>query len=365
MGIYDRDYLRREPPRRGAYGRGGLAAARTWSVTTWIIVICAAVFVIDGLLGPRLTVLKTDWSVDPETIDRGALVEGPEQVRAYDRGRPVLADQMILLKTPEGLVPVGVNRLTAMGPLERALHFSTYRGFLRVEFWRLVGFQFLHANLMHLVFNMIGLFFFGPIVENYLGRKRYLAFYLLCGICGALLYVVLNLGGIVATEIFKSSVRIPGLVFNDMATPLIGASAGVFGVLMAGAYLAPNEMVLVLFFLPLRLQTFAYLLVAVAFITVLTHGENAGGEAGHLGGAMAGWYFIRHAHHLHGFFDLVGWIDPTSHHYRGRRRRAGPRGAATVIDRAEIDRILDKIHNQGLGSLSERERSILRDVTRE
>jgi membrane associated rhomboid family serine protease len=56
------------------------------------------------------------------------------------------------------------------------------RGF---EFWRFISFQFLHANLSHLLFNMIGLYFFGSIVEQYLGSKRYLAFYLLCGVAGA------------------------------------------------------------------------------------------------------------------------------------------------------------------------------------
>ena len=159
----------------------------------------------------------------------------------------------------------------------------------------------------------------------------------------------------------KPIAPIPGLLFNSTATPLIGASAGVFGVLMAGAYLAPNALVLLFFILPMRLKTLAYLLVAIAFFTVVRNGANAGGEAGHLGGALAGFYFIRRPHHLHGFFDILGRLDPTSHHYRrtGRRTATGRRPAQTE----KIDRILAKISAEGLKSLTESEKRALREAS--
>ena len=146
-------------------------------------------------------------------------------------------------------------------PIERWLHFSTMEGFLRLEWWRLLGFQFLHshAGITHLLFNCIGLFFFGPLVERYLGRKRFLAFYLLCGMFGALAFTTLNIGGIVAES--WGFDRVPGLLFNDPGTPLVGASAGVFGVILAGAFLQPNARVVVWFFFPMRLKTMAYGLV--------------------------------------------------------------------------------------------------------
>ena len=78
----------------------------------------------------------------------------------------------------------------------------------------------------------LGLFFFGPMAERYLGSKRYVAFYLLCGIFGAVMYLLLNLGGFIATSVLERSV--PILLVNSPWTPLIGASAGVFGVIMAG-----------------------------------------------------------------------------------------------------------------------------------
>jgi membrane associated rhomboid family serine protease len=250
-----------------------------------------------------------------------------------------------------------------MSLLQSFLHFSTIRGFFRLEVWRFIGFQFLHAHgaFAHILFNMIGLYFFGPLVERRLGSKRYLAFYLLCGIFGAVMFLLLNLGGFIVQTFFGSNVPVPALIFDSPYTPLIGASAGVFGVLMAGAYIVPNATVLLFFILPMRLATLAYALVAIALFTVIFGGHNAGGEAGHLGGAIAGFYFIRHPHHLHGFFDFIGWADPTSHHYRHKGQRAGP--GPPPADRTEIDRILDKISDTGLHSLSEKEKRILREAS--
>ena len=282
MGIHDREYAR---PTRARKSFGG-QKRKNWSVTTWLIVICAAFYFID----PFINHVLRDW-----------------------------------------------------------LYMSTDHAIWGLQYWRLIGFQFLHANFQHLLFNMIGLFFFGPLVEQYLGGKRFLAFYLLCGIFGAVLYLILNLGG----YIFDDS--IPGLLFNDTKTPLVGASAGVFGILLAGAFLAPNVKVLVFFIIPMRLSTMAYLLVVVALFTVIFGKNNAGGEAAHLGGAAAGWYFIRHPHHLNGFFDFLGKADPTSDHFAWRDKGAS---------QGDVDRILDKIHKKGLNSLSSKEKKILHDASR-
>ena len=97
-------------------------------------------------------------------------------------------------------------------------------------------------------------------------------------------------------------------------------------------------------------------------------GNNAGGEAGHLGGALAGFYFIRHPQHLHGFFDLLGRVDPTSHHYRRKSGVAGakrsvPQGRGSRADHDQIDRILDKISAGGLHSLTDKEKRVLREAS--
>lgn len=286
MGIHDREYARPNQPRGFGGYSGGSRQRKPMSVTTWIIVICAGIYFLD----PFLNYFLVDW-----------------------------------------------------------LHLSTNHAIWGVQYWRFIGFQFLHANFQHLLFNMIGLYFFGPLVEQYLGGKRFLAFYLLCGIFGAVLYLILNLGGYVFGD------SIPGLLFNDTATPLVGASAGVFGILLAGAFLAPKVKVLVFFIIPMKLSTMAYLLVCVAVFTVLFGKNNAGGEAAHLGGAAAGWYFIRNPHHLNGFFDFLGKADPTSKHFAWKERGAS---------QGDIDRILDKIHKKGLNSLSAKEKKILHEASR-
>ena len=237
------------------------------------------------------------------------------------------------------------------------LHLSTDHVIDGLEYWRFIGFQFLHADMQHLIFNMIGLYFFGSLVEQFLGGKRYLAFYLLCGIFGAVLYLLLNLGGIGVGK------DVPILLLNDTSVRLIGASAGVFGVLLAGAFLAPKVRVLVFFVIPMQLSTMAYLLVGIALYTVIFAEltnigpvANAGGEAAHLGGAAAGWYFIRNPQHLNGFFDFLGKADPTSKDFALGKKK-------TV--RSDVDKILDKIHRKGLNSLSSKEKKILHDASQE
>jgi hypothetical protein len=128
---------------------------------------------------------------------------------------------------------------------------------------------------------------------------------------------------------------------------------------MAGAFLAPNAQVMLFFIIPMRLKTLAYGLVCVALVAVFFGWTNAGGEAAHIGGALAGFYFIRNPHHLHGMFDFLGQFDPTSRvaKVRAAQRRAGVQGT-------EIDRILSKIRQGGLNSLTEAEKGTLREASR-
>ncbi len=347
MGIHDRHYARSEGPAR--------SGSRTWSVNGWLIAICVGIFVIDGFLPSRMVPIG-ELIAFSDVIDAVAVDPGDVQ-NAEGLARARLASGVTMYAMPiadSNGDPMAWQPMRAMSMLQGYFHFSTSRGFLGIEFWRFLGFQFLHANLTHLIFNMIGLYFFGALVERYLGGKRYLAFYLLCGIFGAVLYLALNLAGFLVTEAAGQEVVVRGLLVNSPDTPLIGASAGVFGVIMAGAFLAPRTMVLVFFILPMRLSVLAWLLVGISILAVLGGDGNAGGEAAHLGGAAAGWYFIRRPHHLSGFFDIAGRVDPTSKHFALRKVPASD---------ADVDRILDKINTRGLQSLSAKEKRILHDAS--
>jgi len=379
MGLADRDYARvgGPPPYRPDAGLNG---PTPWSrtVNAWLIILCVAVYVIGGFLPVDGSIetgrywIPTAHDVWEESLGNPffSLQDRPEETTLGEN----LVQETIRVALPGGgteqITVVGLPVYDAQGNeiaiaeghpaslFHRLFHFSTKKVIGGAELWRLVGFQFLHADLFHLLFNMIALFFFGPLVERVLGGKRYLAFYLLCGISGGLLYLLLNLAGYVWVDTF-SLPEIPGLLFNAPGTSLIGASAGVFGVLVGGAFLAPNVMVLVFFILPMRLATVAWMLIGISILSIFVGTQNAGGEAAHLGGAIAGFGFIRHPDRLHRFFDWLGRFDPTSRHFRsgGSMPRSKPR-------EDQIDRILAKISRSGLQSLTPAERKALADASR-
>ena len=441
MGINDRDYARSGNFQPSGRKRG--FSTRNWTVNTWLIAICIAVFVLDQFL-PRMMApiqtipvipVKTQGGTTLQGIPPGAVVDPLEkekiripslkQLRGIDSqaripvwavrsvntdGVPIYTKYLLTEKGPiTDLMGQPTNRLLVLassvedtghqagavgtitirdasgntqrqdvlllqevsigGPLFVYGYFSTstalitidkYVGLRGFEFWRFISFQFLHANLTHLLFNMIGLYFFGVLVEQYLGSKRYLAFYLLCGIIGACAYLLLNFAG---WTVFSLTGReLPVLLVNDPGTPLIGASAGVYGVVIASAFLVPNQRVLLFFVIPMKLSTLAYGLVAVALFSVIIGTTNAGGEAAHIGGALAGYWLIRRPHLLHGFFDFLGRYDPTSR--SGAAYRAGRLRSRGATADADIDRILAKIHDQGLQSLTAKEKKALREASK-
>jgi membrane associated rhomboid family serine protease len=229
MALADRDYIR--TPSRPPVG-----VMHMWSVTTWLIVINVAVYVLNMFL----VVVK----VDPRT-EMGYRV-------------PLLWD---------------------LG------YFSVDTAISRFQIWRFITFQFLHdpRGLGHILFNMLALYFFGPLIEAYLGRRRFLAFYLISGIGGGVMYVVLW-----------------GLGFISGGA-LIGASAGIFGVLVAAARVAPDATVLIYGAIPMRLKTMAWVMIAIAVFTIFSGGYNAGGEAAHLGGAAIGFLLISNPRLLNPF----------------------------------------------------------------
>ncbi|MEM0913493.1 MAG: rhomboid family intramembrane serine protease [Planctomycetota bacterium] len=212
------------------------------------------------------------------------------------------------------------------------------------QVWRFFTYQFLHAGLLHVLFNLIGLFFFGPMVEAWLGSRRFLAFYLLCGASGSVVFTLLGF--------------IPGLL-PSAGGALIGASGAVFGILAAAAVIAPRQEVLFLFIIKMQIRTMVLIFLGIAALSVIVGSRNAGGEAAHLGGAVLGFGLIKAPWLLNwadGFRapDIKGAID------QRRRESAERREAATE---AEIDRILAKVSEHGLHSLTAKEKRVLSSET--
>lgn len=221
---------------------------------------------------------------------------------------------------------------------------ATIGGFWQL--WRYVTFQFLHSphGIWHIALNMLGLYMFGSPLERHWGTKRFLQFYLSCGAAAGVAYVVI--GAILGSPSWR---------------PLIGASGGVYGILLACAVLFPNfRIILFLFPVPIRLGAIIIFGGMILFLlTSVREGVYSGGfwsHVAHLGGAAMAAAWI--------------WLIPR---LRGATRKTVQQvqqGAwQRKMDRRrheddEIDRILRKIHDQGLASLSRKEKKILQDATR-
>ncbi|MEO0629350.1 MAG: rhomboid family intramembrane serine protease [Planctomycetota bacterium] len=356
MGIHDRDYYDPNAGRRGGVGLGGVSfRPRSLSITSWLIIINVSIFLLDATL-PVVDI--ADLRVMPDAIpaevaSRAVPADTPRPQNVpigVSWQRPLVdpqTGQTLAVAGPDGRPFPAVQVYRTWHPLNGYGHFSLLKGFQALEVWRVVTFQFLHADITHLFFNMLGLFIFGGMVEQFLGRKRYLSYYLICGIGGGLLYLLF-------AGLSVANVPLPGtLALTTRGTPLIGASAGVFGVIVACARIAPDTRVMLLFPpIPLKMKWMAYGYVAISAGNLIFGGQNAGGDAAHIGGAIAGFYFIRNQHLLRGFLDF-GISGKSS----GRKpKRVRPVRPPRKDEQAELDRILSKVHENGLHSLTSKEK---------
>lgn len=207
------------------------------------------------------------------------------------------------------------------------------------QVWRYVTFQFVHANWLHLLMNMMGLYFLGRPVEWEWGHRRYAIFYLACGMVGGLIHTM------VAASL------------GHMYASVIGASGGVYGIVVACAIMYP-QMRVILLVIPMTMRTLALVFLGLSVLSLswsISSGNlGAVSDAAHLGGAFAAWVWL--------------WVWP-------RLRPAGRQDVqegkwakkleAQREKQKELDRILDKVKHQGLGALSWWEKRALRQATEE
>lgn len=220
------------------------------------------------------------------------------------------------------------------------------------QVWRFVTYQFLHGDFFHILFNMLILYFFGRYVEGHLGSKRFLAFYLICGCFAGLVFVVLG--------------YVPGLLHVSKDTKLVGASGSVFGVLIAYAAMAPNQVVNLWGVIPMTMRTLAYGLLGIAVFSIVVGSGNAGGEAAHLGGAVMGFILIHNAKWL-GFADRVNVnaVKPSVLKNKAKQSAWNKKLKSREDQEREVDRILAKVNAKGLHSLSSKEKKILQRETQD
>ena len=226
--------------------------------------------------------------------------------------------------------------------------------------WQFLTFQFLHGSVLHLVCNLLGLWYFGRFVEALIGWRRFLLAYFGCGVVGGILQSVLM-------TLFPSH-------FGHF---VYGASAGISGMFAIFARLLPDSEVRWNFILPVRTDVLLWVYGGIAlFFTVVPSGRGGYvAHAAHLGGMLAGIAFVKFRWHqdfrpLPGstFFGLLRQRPRRSLVARESSARPGRRLIRSAIDRdlpsdefisREVDPILDKISAHGIQSLTERERKIL------
>ena len=236
----------------------------------------------------------------------------------------------------------GGRRVGATPYLSEWGNFNIDQAIEGLQLWRLITYQFLHFDFFHVLFNMIGLYFFGPMMEQWWGSKRFIAFYLLCGVCGALPMIALVYAGVIHPQSF-----------------LMGASGALYGILIGAATLFPKQRVQLLFPpIPMTLRTMAFVFLGISFFSAII-GNNDGGNAAHLAGAALGFFLVKKP-------GLLNWADRLSAeaiqdgYTKGRYEKKVKKEQAT---REEVDRILAKVSDKGLQSLTKREKKILQQDT--
>lgn len=213
---------------------------------------------------------------------------------------------------------------------------DTFSIFKSLQIWRLIGYQFLHdlSSPWHLVMNMIGLYFLGPTLERFWQSKRFITFYLLCGAAGGIFYTILSYLGVTA----------PGR--------LIGASGAILGMLAACAILFPHFVVF-FFFFPVPIRLASVILIFLYVVNIFMGGANAGGDAAHLAGmaAGAGYVFLwpRLKMTYKNRAQTVNWEKKFKNYSELQK---------------EVDRILIKVKEEGMASLTRKERKTLEEATK-
>ena len=227
---------------------------------------------------------------------------------------------------------LGGGQIIPVNFLEKWFAVFPYSLVAVLQFWRLITYQFLHGGMMHILFNMLGLFFLGPTLERHWGSKRFLLFYLGCGAVGGMFYLLL--------------VGIGWLVVG----PMIGASGAILGMLAACAILFPHFVVLFLFF-PVPIRVAAIILIVMYSANLILQGHNAGGDAAHLAGMAAGALYVFSTSWRAG---LKMKIKTSKNEHRVSFQHEL---------HEELDRILEKVHSSGMHSLTGKEKKILKQAT--
>jgi len=219
-------------------------------------------------------------------------------------------------------------------------HFMTWTAPLRV--YELITYQFLHGDLMHVGFNMLMLWFFGRELERALGSRRFLSLYLICGVVGGLIQIFI---GQILINMIKGG--------GHSLAPVVGASGAIYGILIYYALKWPNRTVIfIVVYMKARTMALIFIGISVLYGLFPTDGGDRVAHFCHLGGALCGFLFYRNQGWLQNFKESV------------KVRQVQKKEMKEAEKEHEMDRLLNKIHEEGINSLTDSERKFLNEASK-
>jgi membrane associated rhomboid family serine protease len=247
-------------------------------------------------------------------------------------------------------IPTVIEQLFLQTDLFKSYTFDylalpSYLPKLLVRFWTPVTYQFMHASILHILFNMLWLFWMGRIFEEFLGSKRTIGVYLLGGLFGAAFFVI-------------SFNTFPAFTQSKlyMVSSAVGASASVMAIIAAAATIVPNYTIMLFGVMSIRLKWLALFYIIINILGVT--GFNAGGAIAHLGGAFFGFMYVKQLQKGH------DWVASIAGLFKKRSKlkvvaNNKDKEAVGKPRQEDVDRILDKISQSGYEKLTKQEKEIL------
>lgn len=328
MGFQDREYMRGSGPRGGFFeGVGGAFPP----VIKWLLILNIAIFVLQLLLTRPMQWRDVRERLPSEVVEE---LEGlsPEESRRLER------------------TPIGFGQ--RLSYVQEWFELDVQRAVFGGQIWRFVTYAFCHdrGGVWHILINMWVLWLFGPTLERMYGSREFLWFYLAAAVVSGIAFVLLAL-------LFPSG-------------PAIGASGAVIATLMLFAWHYPRHTILIFFVIPVEVR---WLVAAYAIFDLVPVLRQLGGDetgdgiahSAHLGGLAFGLLYGKYGLRLDDFVSRLrlprrGW---------GSRARTRRKIRLYEPPRREdlekqVDAILQKIHDHGEASLTDEERTLLREASR-
>lgn len=256
-----------------------------------------------------------------------------------------------------------LNPLFGLDPANQPFNF---------QIWQVFSYQFMHGGFSHIFFNMFMLWMFGNEIENIMGSKKFLFFYLLSGVGAAVVQVVF------------------GPMLSSHLAFTIGASGAVYGVMIAFAMFFPDRQIYVYFLFPVKAKFLIAFLVLIEFMSVGNMDVVA--HLAHIGGAITGFLFImldkKNNYNIDGLFKKVKDSTSSFTNFSSGNKQSGFRKSSKInfgkknVEDAEfydinsnkkktptptpreIDAILDKISASGYQNLTEEEKRMLFEASK-